>query len=366
MREERRAGLVYAFSEANHAVFQNAGIWKLKRDFDIETWAYAPREYAGLYWSAKKTFVISPAPYEFSGEIQRFSLNPVSRSSPKSWFTRGGYHFLKREILKRLPAPLFHSLPPFFRHDYKSKRYLFKSGVYDFCKNHFEKNSPLGRFLGTTLYTDPSNLSKFKMDLTKHFQISFQNLSEQIESGVFADFRLDRLALTESQLLSVDKILQFIEDRENPIFLRTRNIDNPVSFQNANPLELKPIVEFLLGCGVCIVNSGIPPVKLEIEHENYLEVSHNLPVETELAIAQKFPLVMQSAWAGLFTAISTLNTSLVTFDEEWSIRNLPTPISLMGARQSAGKRDLSLGVSLSQNHPVNLVGAEIMALFEKE
>lgn len=366
MRDARTAGLVYAFSEANHAVFQNAGIWKLKRDLDIQTWVYAPREYAGLYWSAEKILVISPAPYEFSGEIQRFSLNPISRFSPKSWFTSGGYHFIKREILKRLPAHLFHALPLSFRHDYKSKRYLFESGVYDFCRTHFEKNSLSGKFIGTSMYTDPSNFSKFRMDLTRHFQISFENLREQIESGVFADFRLDRVALTQSEKLSVEKILEFVNYREKAVFLRTRNIDNQVNFQNANPLELKPLIEFLLNCGVCIVNSGIPPVRLGIEHENYLELSHDLPVETELAIAQKFPLVMQSAWAGLFTAVSTLNTSLITFDEEWSTKNLPTPISLMGARRSAGKKDLILGKRLSQKRPVELIGSEIMSLFENK
>lgn len=365
MSKVNAIGLVYSFSEANHAVFQNAGIWKLKRELNIDTWAYAPREYAALYWSAATTHVISPAPYGSSREIQMYSLNPISRTTPRSWFTRGGYHFFKLEILKRMPAFLLHSLPVSFRHDYKSKRYLFDSGIYDFVENHFKNSVPCGKFVGTSFYTDPSNFKKLKMNLTNHFQISFQNLKDQIESGTFAEFNIYKIGLTEVETEVVEKILEFRRRQEKAIFLRTRNIDNQVSFQNANPLQLKPIIEFLLDSDIAIVHSGTPPVKLGIEHKNYLEVSHDLPVGTELAIAQDFSAVMQSAWAGLFTAVSTLNINLITFDDEWSLRNLPIPISLMKAREVAGKKDFQLGKILSQNYSITDIGSQILAILER-
>ena len=363
MSNSKKVGVVYAFSEANHAVFQNAGAWKLKRDFGVSTWAYAPREYQALFWSAEKTFQISPLPYRSSREIQESQLNLISRKGFRSWISTGSYHFFKGRIMDFLPAKMFHLLPASFRHDYKSKHFLFDSGIYKLCKVHFKRNAPPeSEFLGTTFYTNPSNFVKIRRNLKKHFQISFQNLSDQIQSGVFANLEIDTIFLDEDETTCLKEQLEFIHNHDQVIFLRTRNINNDVRFQNADSSQLIPIIQYLLDKQISIIHSGTPPVRLGIKHLNYLEVSHSLPVGTELALAQECDVVMQSAWAGLFTAVATLKTSLVTFDEEWSVVNLPNPVSLMDARKSAGMRDLTLGSSLANTSALTDVGGRILAL----
>jgi hypothetical protein len=366
LSDSKKVGVVYAFSEANHAVFQNAGAWKLERDLGVSTWAYAPREYQALFWSAEKTFQISPPPYRSSREIQELQLNLISRKNFRSWISQGSYHFFKGRIMEFLPAKMFHFLPASFRHDYKSKHFLFESGIYNLCKVHFERNAPHGsEFLGTTFYTNPGNLVENKRNLKMHFQISFQNLSDQIRSGTLANFEIDTIILEEDEKSCVKEILEFVHDHDHVIFLRTRNVDNDVRFQNADPAVLNPVIDYLLDKKISIIHSGTPPVRLGIEHPNYLEVSHSLPVGIELALAQECDLVMQSAWAGLFTAVATLKTSLVTFDEEWSQVNLPHPVSLMDARKSAGMQDLALGSALMDTSSLEDVGKKILALLSK-
>jgi hypothetical protein len=367
LSNSKKVGVVYAFSEANHAVFQNAGAWKLERDFGIGTWAYAPREYQALFWSAEKTFQISPTPYRSSREIQESQLNLISRKSIRSWISEGSYHFFKGRIMEILPAKMFHSLPASFRHDYKSKHFLFDSGIYKLCKVHFMRNAPRGsKFLGTTFYTNPSNFVKNKKDLKKHFQVSFQNLSDQIQSGVFANFEINTIFLEEDEKTCVKEVLEFVHNHNQVIFLRTRNVNNDVRFQNADPTQLSPIIQYLLDKDISIVHSGTPPVRLGIDHPNYLEVPHSLPVGTELALAQECDVVMQSAWAGLFTAVATLKTSLVTFDEEWSVVNLPHPVSLMDARKSAGMKDFTLGSAFTNTSALEDVVGGILALLSNE
>jgi hypothetical protein len=368
LSNSKKVGVVYAFSEANHAVFQNAGAWKLERDFGVRTWAYAPREYQALFWSAEKIFQISPTPYKFSHEIQESQLNLVSRRSIRSWISAGSYHYFKGWIMDFLPAKMFHMLPVSFRHDYKSKQFLFNSGIYKLCKMHFERNAPReSEFLGTTFYTNPSDFVKNKRDLNEHFQISFQNLSDQIQSGTFANFEIDSVFLQKNEKTCVKEVLEFVHSHGNVLFLRTRNVNNNVRFQNADPAQLAPIIQYLLDKEISIIHSGTPPIRLEIQHPNYLEVPHSLPVGTELALALECDAVMQSAWAGLFTAVATLKTSLITFDEEWSMVNLPNPISLMDARKSAGMQDLTLGSALTTTSTSALedVGGRILALLSK-
>jgi len=342
-KELQLVGVVYAFSEANHAVFQNAGCWKLKRDLNIDTWAYAPREYLQLYYSANCRIQIPP-PYHSSTEIQRYFLKPVSKKQIKTWFTREGFYAFKGMLLDLLSARIFHSLPASFVHDYKSKRYLFESGLYKFCKSHFEQNAKeTTLFLGTTLYTNPGNLDKFRRNLTQHFEISFQNLQEQIEDGSFSNFRVDFEALSNDEKSLIESLTAFIGSRKDVIFLRSRNLTNDIASNNGKSEELRPLILELLSKGVSIIHSGTPPVNLEITDKNYFELSHSFDVATELALARQCTSIMQSSYGGLFTAVTTVPTNLIIFDEEWSLSNLARPISLMSARKKAGCIDLKLG-----------------------
>jgi len=343
-----RVGVVYAFSEANHAVFQNAAIWRLKNELGIEAFAYAPKEYLGLYWAASQKFLISPSPYVSVSEIQKFEKPPIYRKNVLSWLSSGGTNFVFNSLLNLLPTKVFHSLPKYLSADYKSRRFLFRSGIYFNVKKHFLvlNQKVEAKFLGTTMYTDPSNGRKFRRNLTEHFQVSFSNLFEQIKNGVFAEF--EEISY-ESIVNKSDymRVLQFIRGGEKVIFLRTRNLDNSVRFQNASGEKLRPVVLHLLEHGVKVINSGTPSVNLDLNHPNYLEFSHQLPVDQELRLALKCNFVMNSAWAGLFVAVSTLKTNLITFDREWSCVHLKTPISILKARSQVGMKDLALGDDLN-------------------
>lgn len=355
MRQPNRVGVVYAFSEANHAVFQNAGIWRLREEFGIEAHVYAPKEYLGLYWAATQRFLISPSPYASMSEIQQYEKSPIQRRKISSWFSSGGVNYFYNLFLDMLPTVIFHSLPKYFTADYKSRKFLFKSGIYRLCKKHFLRGNHEGNaiFLGTTMYTNPGNGRKFRRNLTRHFQESFENLFQQISTGCFADFP----SWTEQDTfrdIEINPIFEFFKLSGKTVFLRTRNLNNSVRFQNASADKIRPVVLYLLNNGIKVVNSGTPPVSLDITHSGYFEFSHKLPVDEELRIASLCNFVMNSAWAGLFVAVATLRKNLITFDREWSEVHLSSPISILDARKKAGQKDLVLGDMLNSHNSADI------------
>jgi len=131
-------GVVYAFSEANHAVFQNAGLWKLKRDQGTVTWAYAPNEYLGLYWSADHRRLIAPSPYASPIEVYETQVSTVARSKPSTWFSSGSRYYFQNSLLRLLPASISHKLPLRLKHDHKSRKFLIDSGAYSLCEQNFK------------------------------------------------------------------------------------------------------------------------------------------------------------------------------------------------------------------------------------
>lgn len=228
------------------------------------------------------------------------------------------------------------------------------------CKRHFVRVSKRGeaRFLGTTSYTNPANMEKIAWDLKKQFQVSFQNLYNQISSGALAVFSpYDEIPSKDDVIMK--EFFSFIKKQEITIFLRTRNLRNSIAIHNASKEKLKPVINYLLENGISVVNSGTPPVSLGIDNLKYFELDHSYPVDLELSLALKCDYVMNSAWAGLFVAVATLNTSLITFDKEWSVLNLTTPISILDARARIGLRDLNL-MDQIDNLPADEVGRRIV------
>jgi hypothetical protein len=204
-------------------------------------------------------------------------------------------------------------------------------------------------FFGDGAYTNLATLKQEKKDLQNCFQYQFTNLYNLILTGEI-NFMTSNNNDSINELESPSEIqiaMDFISERKYTIFLRTRNIDNSVRFQNTPARELVQLINLLLNEGVSVINSGVPAFNLGITHENYFEYSHNLPISLEMKIASMATFIMQTAWAGLFTAFATLNKNLITFQNEWSVHNLIEPVSLLESRKMIGMKDIPLGDSFA-------------------
>ena len=341
-------GLVFPFNEVNAAVFQNAGLWAAKRNFGMETTIYTPNQFRGLYFSADKILEILPLPFRTYQEVSEHEPNTISKKEISTWLSKGSINYLHHKILEILPANVFHALPPRLRSDYKTNKYLNRSGILRMTCQNFYSNKPgaNSKFLGDGLYFNLASYEKKKKNLREYFQYSFENLYEMICSQNINYGS----PLTDLEASMLDTPINFLSraNYDTPkIFLRTRNINSSVSFQNAPVPELTAVVNELLRNGFVVINSGVPAAKLEISDENYFEYSHNLPIETEMKLANKCDYVMQTAWAGLFTAFASFHKPLITFNEEWSVQNILKPISLLQARRMIGIKDIKLGEKLA-------------------
>ena len=351
MKPRSRIGVVFPFNEVNAAVFQNAGLFWAKRKYGCETEVFAPEQFRGLYFSVDKFNTITKLPYSNYGEVAKWEPNEISKKKLKTWFTPGALNFIKHRSLNYLPASVFHSIPPEFRSDWKTSKYLVRSGILSECKSSFAEPNHMyahNFFFGDGIYTNLANLQQEKKDLKNYFQYSFTNLYNLILTG-----EINFMVSNNKNLISKSEnappppelqiAIDFISARKNTIFLRTRNINNSVRFQNAPARELVQLINLLLNEGVSVINSGVPAFNLGITHENYFEFSHNLPISLEMQIASMATFIMQTAWAGLFTAFATLNKNLITFQKEWSVHNLIEPVSLLESRKRIGMKDIPLG-----------------------
>jgi hypothetical protein len=348
LKPRSRIGVVFPFNEVNAAVFQNAGLFWAKRKYGCETEVFAPEQFRGLYFSVDKFNTITKLPYSNYGEVAKWEPNEISKKKLKTWFTPGALNFIKHRSLNYLPASVFHSIPLELRSDWKTTKYLVRSGIYSKCKSSFANSNHMydyNLFFGDGAYTNLATLKQEKKDLQNCFQYQFTNLYNLILTGEI-NFMTSNNNDSINELESPSEIqiaMDFISARKNVIFLRTRNYDNSVRFQNAPVKDLAKLINLLLNEGVSVINSGVPASNLGISHENYLEYSHNLSISREMQIASMATFIMQTAWAGLFTAFATLNKNLITFQNEWSVHNLIKPISLLEAREKIGIKDIPLG-----------------------
>jgi hypothetical protein len=345
----KAVGLVFPFNEVNAGVFQNAGLYAAKKNFGSETTVYTPNQFRGLYFAVDKVVVIDPVPYRTYQEVAEFEPNLIYKKDLSTYFSKGMLNYLHHVSLEMLPANLYHALPMYMRSDYKTRKYLVKSGIFKLTKKDYYSTNPKvsSIFYDAGLYINLAKFEKKKKNLSQYFQYSFANLYNMITSG-----DLNYIGnIIDSERLLIENPLKFlkqIKTNSPKIFLRTRNINNSVSFQNAPVLELAKLVQELLNHGFVVINSGCPAVHLNIKNNNYLEFSHNLPIATEMYLANYCDYVMQTAWAGLFTAYASYNKPLITFDNEWSLSNLVEPISLLKARKNIGLRDIDISATFSR------------------
>jgi len=341
--------LVFPFNEVNAGVFQNAGLYAAKKNFGSETTVYSPNQFRGLYFAVDNIIDINLDPYHTYKEVAEFEPNSISKKDLSTWFSKGTINYLHHVSLGMLPANLYHALPMYMRSDYKTRKYLVKSGIFEITKKDYYSTNPRESsiFYGAGLYLNLAKFEKNKKNLNQYFQYSFVNLYDMITSRNINYVG----SIIESQHLLIESPLQFLKQFKSnspKIFLRTRNINSSVSFQNAPILELTRLVQELLNHGLVVINSGCPASHLNIKNNNYLEFSHNLPIATEMYLANYCDYVMQTAWSGLFTAYASFNKPLITFDNEWSLSNLVKPISLLEARKNIGIRDIDISATFSR------------------
>jgi hypothetical protein len=207
-----------------------------------------------------------------------------------------------------------------------------------------EKKTP-GTFLGATQYLDLSNLERFSCNIEESMTRNFQNLSQMILNGALLRLheikKIDMLISTKSEsgISTADPLAEIAEDfvasNSRVAYIRTRNI-NGSNIHNTDSSKLSLLIETLLSQGWAVLNTGTPTIELPIRNKRYLEVNHNWSIGYQYNLASRCLARVMSAEAGLFVAWAATELPLVLFDEEWSVTNLESKISLLNARKSVG------------------------------
>jgi len=361
----RRYALIFPFSEVNTAVFQNAGIYALKKLGISHVTVHSPKEFFACYFHSDSLVEISKLPYQNYGEVSNYRFRDFKRREMGTWFSPQLPNYIFERFQQSLSASNFHRLPAFLKADYKSRKYLFKSGIYREVKKQ-EKNRKT-HFLGTSNYLDLSNLEKYRCDINEAMFRNFENLCQMIQDGsVLKINQIESLPISErggggdsefeNQRL-INNAEEFINLNSKVAYIRTRNIEGQAAVHNSNPKKLRLLVETLLSMGWAVLNTGTPTIELNISDSKYLEFHHNLSIGTQFYLANKCHARVMSAESGLFVAWAATEIPLVLIGEEWSVRNLRSPISLIESRRLIGIRDQLLDEDFTET--------EIRSIFNK-
>ena len=349
-----RVSLVFPFSEVNAAVFQNAGIFHLKKRKNFHVMVFTPEEFASCYFNADIISKIDNLPYQNYSEVSNYSLKILSRKDLKTLFGAHIFNYLLQIFQAQIPAKLFHRLPVLYKSDYKARKFLIRSNIYKEIKSKSRLQD--FEFLGTANYVDLANMTHHRCNIMESMEFNFENLASMIRSGgvfkvesIKADMEIElagRNALDAKNIL-FEKVKNFIQLRNSVAYVRTRNISGAASGHNTKQKDLLVLINGLLKLGYSVVNTGTPTIPVPISDRNYLEVNHNFTILEQMYLASLCSIRVMSEEAGLFVAWAAIDMPLVTFGREWSITNLKRPISLIKARQSIGIRDIQLGEDLT-------------------
>jgi hypothetical protein len=334
---------VFPFGEVNAAVFQNASIHLLKQTREVEVTVYTPKEFSACYFHANNIQIMMDLPYSNYGQVSNYRFPDFRKFDPRTWFNPQVPNYIFEKFQQNLSTNVFHQLPDYLRADYKARRFLFKSGIYKSIKK-LEK-SKSGNFLGTASYIDLSNLERFPCNIKEAMTRNFQNLNQMILDGAVLgiDEIKDIPSVISSNSMSktpIDEPLaqraeDFVTSNSKVAYIRTRNI-NGSTIHNTDSSKLSLLIETLLSQGWAVLNTGTPTIELPIRNKRYLEVNHNWPIGYQYNLASRCLARVMSAEAGLFVAWAATELPLVLFDEEWSVTNLESKISLLNARKSVG------------------------------
>lgn len=353
--------MLFPFSEVNFAVFQNAGIYALKKDTKSNVRIHTPGEFAGCYFHADEVEILSCLPYVNYSEVSNYHFPVFSKKNIKTWINPQIPNYLIQVFQQSLPVFLFHKLPARMKSDYKMRKYLHKSGIYRKVKRNERQNK--SDFLGTSIYFDLRKFEPYKCDNSEAMQRNFENLNLMIaESAILTKSEIltwGQKLKTHSPLISEDtesleKAMSFILQNEKVAYVRTRTIGGVAQVHNTDVNLHGLMVETLLGEGFAVLSLGTPAINLGVSNPRYLEISHNLSIKAQFHLAAKCAIRVMSAEAGLFVAWAATDLPLILIGREWSETNLRKPISLIQTRKEIGINDLVLTSNFSRENIVKL------------
>lgn len=354
--------VVFPFDELNASVFQNTAIWMLKKHkvYSGKYIVHGPEAFRDIYFHADEYRVLPQLPYSDYKEVMDYNdrellsknfenLNTFQKVIVKT-------HLIgidvKEAILSRIPAVFYHRMPFWITSFGRSRKFLYKSGIYYQVK----KATSGSAFLGKASYFDFNNLTPLKgQNEGPYFQAAFQSLRSMVlEGGLYSQSEIDSRALTaistlnHEELMNYKKIRKFIKTNQNLILIRTRN-KKVATVHNAPVDKLSKLVTTLLNDGYSVINVGAPCSPLPVVHAGYLEVSHSLPPVVLMSLALEIGTVITSAGGDLYTGWAAFPGRLFTFDSEWSTYALNPPISISNARKQIGIQDIDIEAFLADN-----------------
>jgi hypothetical protein len=346
------------------AVFQNAGIYALKKLENSHVTVHTPKEFAACYFHCDSVVEISRLTYQNYGEVSNYRFRDFKKKELGTWISPQLPNYIFERIQQRLPSNAFHRLPASLRADYKARKYLFQSGIYREIKKREKKQK--SHFLGTSNYLDLSNLETYRCDISEAMFRNFQNLSQMIRDGSVQTIKqIESFSINEPTVRNegenenqqlIKKAEEFINLNSRVAYIRTRNIQGQAAVHNTNPKKLRLLIETLLSIGWAVLNTGTPTFELDIGDSKYLEFHHNLPIGDQFYLASKCDARVMSAESGLFVAWAATELPLVLIGEEWSVKNLRSPVSLIESRKLLGIRDQLLDEDFTK--------AEIISIFK--
>ena len=210
----------------------------------------------------------------------------------------------------------------------RARRFLFKSGVYAWCKEDFELRIPSaddGAIFAAANHLSfcETHLCLRHTDLGESFKYLFGELSVAIENGIIDVYQ--------------SKYAGTFSPDERVVYLRTRNSRNKQLIHNTKSETVIGLVDSLLQNGISVVNIASPALQLSDKLcvgnlDKYSELNNLLSIDDELTLLNG-PIIC-GADAGLFVLMCCLPNPLICLAHEWSES---LGVKLMDARFNAGQ-----------------------------
>ena len=308
-------------------------IWNLKQKTPVKYIAYCPKGFEKLFFAADEVVIIPESLNSFS------SFSEVSEYIPSQ--SSGFFLHLRKSIKDLCRLQVYKLLNILqFRNSLlscflnvsatdRAQKFLFKSGVYSWCKKDFKNRVLETPGEKATIFASAnylifreSDLCLGHVNLDESFKYFFGELFSAIENGIIDCFQ--------------EKYPKSSAMTKGVVYLRSRNYRNKQIVHNTKSRTVIPIVEGLLQNGINVVNIGSPLLSLidqlgSANHHLYSELDNLLTIDDELTLLNG-PIVC-GADAGLFVLMCCLPNPLISLTPEWSER---LGIKLMDARRNVG------------------------------
>jgi len=346
----------FDFEEVNAAVFRNAQIYLRKKTAGGRTCVIVPSQFMRLFKDAdclavmEKDLLRRFGIAEYRDVLNYNGFGPGAgvwarrldalRRRGESWLMRAAA-VLGEAAGARVYSALYRSL--------RQRRFYVDSGLETYCLQKLKDSLGGFRYLRVGDYFDFSRMKVWKMDLSAHFGRNFSYLYSMIRDRALYtapdSAEAVRAALGEAgsglNPEHLPWLRNFAAHKGFKFVLRTRNFRSKAVTHNSSPATFRGLAEALLARGALVLNLGCPLLELGLRAPGYLEIDHNLPFETELALCRNADAAAMTGGAGLFTAFAAADIRVIQLDDEWS-ELLTPPIKLMEARAAAGLADIDI------------------------